>query len=281
MSQVEETIDKEEGQTKKRRKRRLILTEDGEIDLTKATIKELIKDGSNFGKPTKAHLEREDKSKRQNNGEIIEESVVTPKSPPKSTSVIPKPTPKKTLAPQVQIVDGRIVLVEQSLTVETESTEQSEPLERVEESSQQYITSSSFRNRPLTEKWKTSETKSLYKALCQYGTDFSMLENLFPHRTRRQIKNKFKKEERENPHLIEEALKRRVPIDFEEYKKKAKLDELPPQIEETTIETPLEDTTENIPNKEKEITEPIQEEEIIFEQISQDPSEEIIGTIDE
>lgn len=50
------------------------------------------------------------------------------------------------------------------------------------------------------------------RALRQYGTDFTIIEKLFPNRTRRQIKNKFKKEEKDNLSKIDFALKNRLPI---------------------------------------------------------------------
>lgn len=50
------------------------------------------------------------------------------------------------------------------------------------------------------------------RALRQYGTDFTIIEKLFPTRTRRQIKNKFKKEEKDNLAKIDFALKNRLPI---------------------------------------------------------------------
>lgn len=47
------------------------------------------------------------------------------------------------------------------------------------------------------------------QALRQFGTDFEMLQCLFPGRSRRQMKAKFKKEERLNPDLITYALQHR------------------------------------------------------------------------
>lgn len=38
------------------------------------------------------------------------------------------------------------------------------------------------------------------------GTDFAMMTRYFPHRTRHQIKLKFKLEEKRNPTLVDKAL---------------------------------------------------------------------------
>ncbi|WOK97722.1 hypothetical protein Cni_G06430 [Canna indica] len=44
------------------------------------------------------------------------------------------------------------------------------------------------------------------KAICQFGTDFAMIQQLFPNRTRHQIKLKFKIEERKHPLQVHDAL---------------------------------------------------------------------------
>lgn len=44
------------------------------------------------------------------------------------------------------------------------------------------------------------------QAVRQFGTDFSMIQQLFPGRTRHQVKLKFKKEERQFPSRLSEAL---------------------------------------------------------------------------
>ncbi len=60
--------------------------------------------------------------------------------------------------------------------------------------------------------WGENDTKLFYKSLAQYGTDFTMIAQMFPKRNRGQIKNKFKREEKDHPHLVEQALQRRMPI---------------------------------------------------------------------
>ncbi|KAK2995297.1 hypothetical protein RJ640_010903 [Escallonia rubra] len=47
-------------------------------------------------------------------------------------------------------------------------------------------------------------------AVRQFGTDLSMIQQLFPGRTRRQIKLKYKKEERQQPLRLREALTTRT-----------------------------------------------------------------------
>jgi len=68
-------------------------------------------------------------------------------------------------------------------------------------------TIASFTNRASCERWPPEETALFYRALRAFGQNYSMIEQLFPNRNRKQIKNKFKKEERSNPALIEAALR--------------------------------------------------------------------------
>lgn len=52
-----------------------------------------------------------------------------------------------------------------------------------------------------------------------FGADMTLLSRLFPSRSRRQIKNRYKKEEKENSDRVMWALKNRIPIDFEWFSK--------------------------------------------------------------
>ncbi|KAL4450268.1 hypothetical protein ABPG74_008974 [Tetrahymena malaccensis] len=58
-----------------------------------------------------------------------------------------------------------------------------------------------------TKKWSDEETLRFFKGLQVFGTDFSLIQKLFPYRTRAQIKNKFRKEEKENSKLVEESIR--------------------------------------------------------------------------
>jgi len=77
------------------------------------------------------------------------------------------------------------------------------------------------RKRTKNEKWKSDDTEKFYKNLSIYGCNFALLAALFRGRSRKQLKNKFKKEERENPKLIKEALTKRRPmeLDINEFEK--------------------------------------------------------------
>ncbi|KAL6624655.1 hypothetical protein ACP70R_031976 [Stipagrostis hirtigluma subsp. patula] len=55
-------------------------------------------------------------------------------------------------------------------------------------------------------KWSKSDTELFYEGLQQFGTDFAMIKQLFPDKTRDQIRQKFKSEERKNPMQVHDAV---------------------------------------------------------------------------
>lgn len=111
------------------------------------------------------------------------------------------------LTPQVQIVNGRIVINQQSLVVAAQAStrEDTDSYRRVEEDRPK-LNYNSYSNRTPVERWKAEDTDLFYKALQQFGTDFELIQNLFPGRTRRQVKAKFKNEEKLNPVRLADAL---------------------------------------------------------------------------
>ena len=64
----------------------------------------------------------------------------------------------------------------------------------------------------LSQKWTTEETEKFFHALRTFGTDFTLMEGMFKGRDRRQIKAKFKKEERDHPELVDMALRSTIPL---------------------------------------------------------------------
>ncbi|XP_070599220.1 transcription factor TFIIIB component B'' homolog isoform X3 [Erythrolamprus reginae] len=120
------------------------------------------------------------------------------------------------LVPRVKVAeDGSIILDEESLTVEVLRTkgqcvvEENDPI--FERGST--TTYSSFRKSYYTRPWSEKETDMFFLAISMVGTDFSMISQLFPHRARTEIKNKFKREEKVNGWRIDKAFKKR-PFDF-------------------------------------------------------------------
>lgn len=94
----------------------------------------------------------------------------------------------------LRIVEGRIVINE-------------EPRLRTEECKEDRVTSTTYRKHTTKRtRWTREETFMFYKALKVCGTDFTLMEKVFFDRERKQLKNKFNKEEKENGELVGEAL---------------------------------------------------------------------------
>ncbi|MBN3303621.1 BDP1 factor, partial [Amia calva] len=122
------------------------------------------------------------------------------------------------VVPRVKVAeDGTLIIDEESLTVEVlrvkgpNVVEENDPI--FERGST--TTYSSFRKANYTKPWSNKETDMFFLAISMVGTDFSMIGQLFPHRARIEIKNKFKKEEKTNSWRIDKAFKEKKPIDIE------------------------------------------------------------------
>jgi len=118
-----------------------------------------------------------------------------------------KPT---VMAPQVQVIDGNIVINPQSLTVNAAAEKDTGLAEfkRVEENGTR-LNSATYSNRAKAEKWNKEDTELFYRAMTQFGTDFSLIARLFPGRTRRQVKRKYLIEDRADPRRVEAAIQNR------------------------------------------------------------------------
>ncbi|KAF1851131.1 uncharacterized protein K460DRAFT_269753 [Cucurbitaria berberidis CBS 394.84] len=124
------------------------------------------------------------------------------------------------LGPRFQTVDGVIQLVPNTGTVDREADADREiaDYEIIEDRDiTSRITSRSFmkNNKRFPNdfilpgqgrRWNTESTDLFYQGLKSFGTDFQMVSQMFPGSTRRSIKTKFTREERENPERVREAL---------------------------------------------------------------------------
>ncbi|PSS35650.1 Transcription factor TFIIIB component B'' like [Actinidia chinensis var. chinensis] len=73
-----------------------------------------------------------------------------------------------------------------------------------------YTNYQSYMNKTPRSRWSKQDTELFYEAVRQFGSDISMIQQLFPGRTRTQIKLKYKKEERQHPLRLHEALTTRA-----------------------------------------------------------------------
>ncbi|XP_042613243.1 transcription factor TFIIIB component B'' homolog isoform X3 [Cyprinus carpio] len=121
------------------------------------------------------------------------------------------------LVPKVRVAeDGSLILDEESLTVRVQRTsdtvvENANPL--FERGST--TTYTSFRKKYYVKSWSVRETDMFYLAISMVGTDFSMIAQLLTHRSRAEIKSKFKKEERVNAWRVDKAFRNKRPYDGE------------------------------------------------------------------
>lgn len=124
-------------------------------------------------------------------------------------------------APQLRLVNGNLVLDEDSLVIDRTAEAASHndgPITTVIESAAtRYVNSASYSKKERSERWNDDETKLFFNGLSIWGTDFELIARMIPGRSRRQVKNKFNREERRDPSKITEALKSRKKLDIAEY----------------------------------------------------------------
>eukprot|EP01039_Chlorochromonas_danica_P004113 gene4114-4507_t len=122
---------------------------------------------------------------------------------------------KKDLGPRVEVIDGKIVIKESSLTIDPlGENKDDQEYEEVVEGLHAGSRYSSYSHRKQGRTWGLEETRLFYQALRQCGTEFSMMQSFFPHRTRRELKLKFFREERSHPELIKEVLNTQLPLEL-------------------------------------------------------------------
>ncbi|KAJ4347400.1 hypothetical protein N0V95_005497 [Ascochyta clinopodiicola] len=126
-----------------------------------------------------------------------------------------------TTGPRYHVVDGRIELIQDSGTIDRERDADREidaMLITEEDDLTTRITNRSFmkNNKRFPnefvlpgqgKRWNHQSTDLFYQGLRSFGTDFQMIAHMFPGMTRRSIKTKFTREERENPEIVRDCLR--------------------------------------------------------------------------
>lgn len=130
-------------------------------------------------------------------------------------------------APRVKVgPNGELVLDEQSLVIETTQSKKSRKeianLTVVIDSGSNTTYHTYSKKKKRRSDWSVQETVRFYKALQSIGTDFSLMQSLFPSRSRVDLKTKYKREEKINGHLIEKALRFPSLFDLSELEKEEK-----------------------------------------------------------
>ncbi|KAF2630413.1 hypothetical protein BU25DRAFT_408357 [Macroventuria anomochaeta] len=123
--------------------------------------------------------------------------------------------------PRYHVVDGRIELIQDSGTIDRERdadrviemmtiTEEDDLTTRI--TSRSFMKNNKrFPNEFVLpgqgKRWNHQSTEMFYQGLRSFGTDFQMIAHMFPGMTRRSIKTKFTREERENPEIVRDCLR--------------------------------------------------------------------------
>ncbi|KAJ6431018.1 hypothetical protein OIU84_018510 [Salix udensis] len=130
----------------------------------------------------------------------------------------------------------------------------------------------SFTDRPPNSRWSKQDTELFYEGIQQFGTDLSMIQQLFPGRTRHQVKLKYKKEERQNPLRLHEALSRR-PKDnsyfeklIEQLQEVAAIREEQESYKDDLVDVSGEEDAELNAENNDEVTKPKQDEDVGVEE---------------
>lgn len=116
--------------------------------------------------------------------------------------------------------DGTIAVDEESTIVDRHknaSLEHAQKKKVDENPFNNLFNNGTYGKKSYTDPWTPDEMVKYYRALSMWGTDFNLISQLFPYRTRRQIKSKFVNEEKKHPLMIELALRSKLPADFEQY----------------------------------------------------------------
>lgn len=199
----------------KRESRERLLNKD--LDKSKLRMFDMIyfNPQNNPMKPRSPH--KQEKPKKV---EIVEE---TPPVSPVKKEAVAMPVPQLRLN-----ANGDMVLDETSLVVENEQQKQNRIL--LASTNVVYDDDYSgnygyYKRQQRTREWPEEETVKFYRCLNTVGTDFSLMLNLFPNRSRRDLKLKFKKEERNNPQLIDKALLKHNTFDLDELQRELNQEE--------------------------------------------------------
>ncbi|CCH46680.1 Midasin [Wickerhamomyces ciferrii] len=111
--------------------------------------------------------------------------------------------------------DGQLIVDEDSRVLDRHSNLGEDTRERLDENPfENVVNSATYGKQRYTDKWTVDEVERFYKALGTWGTDFGLIAQMFPHRTRRQVKAKFILEEKKRPTIIELALNNKLNGNF-------------------------------------------------------------------
>jgi hypothetical protein len=183
-----------------------------QTDKTKMTMKDLLQYNPPLTEEQKEQRKYDSESEKSGN----EITNTTEKESKQSEDQISTKVSENSSGPRVKVgADGELILDEESVIVKRKKNSLDEPaVIETAKTTSACTNYSSFRTRAKTchkPRWNEHETVRFYSALSLIGTDFTLMAQLFfkGKRTRLDLRNKFKKEEKSNRLMIDEALSSR------------------------------------------------------------------------
>ncbi|EEC09462.1 conserved hypothetical protein, partial [Ixodes scapularis] len=158
------------------------------------------------GNPMPSNDEAKCKNEKTSKVRILEDSAETVDDPAEPEAASDEDGSEASAGPRVRVgPNGEITLDEESLVVRRQAP-RSEPRPVVYETGHE-TNYTSFRRQPHGRRtWTEKQTARFYRALSVCGTDFTLMATFFPERTRQDLKNKFKREERMHRDLVDKAI---------------------------------------------------------------------------
>ncbi|KYN40426.1 Transcription factor TFIIIB component B'' like protein [Trachymyrmex septentrionalis] len=172
------------------------------------------------------------------------ESVTTPQ-PVEIPEEEDEDDPSAMPTPQVKVgPDGQLIIDEQSLVIEQPDVRRDEEMltNSVTIEDDNFHSGGFYKRHKRSKEWPKWETFKFYRVLNVVGTDFLLMQTCFPNRSRQEIKQKYKKEERVNRQLVEKALK---------YHQEFDTDMLQEQLETLQNLENIQNTNKKAPEKSK------------------------------
>ncbi|KAI1728366.1 myb DNA-binding like domain-containing protein [Ditylenchus destructor] len=173
-----------------------------ELDTKKFTLADLI----NWRPSTENTLRRKwDEKRRQMLENMSQESI--------DGFTLETKQPAESIGPRVKINEkGEMIIDEQSLVV-VENGENNTWETVDDELMPKKLNSMSFRKFRRTTLWSAYETDLFYEVLSATGTDFGLMHEYIPNRTRAELKKKFNREEKVDPERLNEVLQKPTLLD--------------------------------------------------------------------
>ncbi|CAL8462570.1 g2103 [Coccomyxa elongata] len=163
----------------------------------------------------RARLEEEKRKKEEEEAALQAAGGSAPVALAPAAAPAPAAPSAASLAPRVEVVDGQMRIVEQSLSIQAQP-EAGARLITVEDNPK--LNNMTYAKRMNNDRWSAEETELFYKALRLFGSDFTLLERMFPGRERKALKHKLRREYKADHARLDAALRGGGAASLDSYK---------------------------------------------------------------